>query len=97
MPETKIQSKQWTAKGKPASKKKQNLFFGWESDGDCCLGKSWSYFNRLSSKRKNHYRAFDESLPGKLKAEFQEKRPHLQKRKSCFTKTTHRLTPQRLS
>src|SRR5436190_21585100 len=32
-PETKIQSKQWTAKGEPAPKKAKN----WESDDDCFL------------------------------------------------------------
>ena len=37
-PETKIQSKQWIAKGEPAPKKSKNCFFGWESDGDCFLG-----------------------------------------------------------
>ena len=37
MPETKIQSKQWTAKGKPAPKKAKP-FFDWESDGDCFMG-----------------------------------------------------------
>ncbi|XP_018359055.1 PREDICTED: uncharacterized protein LOC108758551 [Trachymyrmex cornetzi] len=33
-PETKTQSKQWTAKGELAPKKAKACFFGWESDGD---------------------------------------------------------------
>lgn len=32
----------------------------------------------------------------KLNAEFAEKRPHLLKKRFCFTKTIRRLTPQRL-
>ena len=39
-PETKIQSKQRTAKGEPAPKKSKNCIFGWESDGDYFLGYS---------------------------------------------------------
>ena len=38
MPETKIQSKQWTAKGELAPKKQNVFFFGWKSDGDSFLG-----------------------------------------------------------
>jgi hypothetical protein len=37
-PETKIQSKKWTANGEPAPKIAKTVFFGWESDGDCFLG-----------------------------------------------------------
>ena len=45
-------------RGRTGSEKSEISFFGWESNGDCfLLGYSWSYFNRLSSKRKNHYRS----------------------------------------
>ncbi|KAJ0183454.1 hypothetical protein K1T71_001430 [Dendrolimus kikuchii] len=53
-PETKIQSKQWAAKREPAPKKAKTVF----SDGKVMATVFWdSYFNRLSSKRINHYRS----------------------------------------
>ncbi|GFX31046.1 HTH_48 domain-containing protein [Trichonephila clavipes] len=51
---------------------------------------------KFKGGRKPITGAYHASLLGKLKRELAEKRPHLQKRKSFFTKTTHGLTPQRL-
>ena len=96
-PETKIQSKQWNAKGEPAPKKDKTVFSAgkvmatvfWDSHGVILID--------YLQKGKTITGAYYASLLDKLKAELAEKRPHLQKKKILFfTKTTHRLTPQRL-
>ncbi|XP_029155672.1 uncharacterized protein LOC114928587 [Nylanderia fulva] len=77
--------------------KKQKLFFSagkvmatvfWDSHGVILID--------YLQKGKTITKAYYASLLDKLKEELAGKRPHLQKKKSCFTKTTHRLTPQRL-
>lgn len=92
-PETKIQSKQWTAKGEPAPKEENIVFFfGWE--GDCDI--FWdNYLNRLSSKMKAYYR----NILLIIEAEGRKcrKRPHLQKKNILFHQEKASSPPQRLS
>ncbi|GFY25144.1 histone-lysine N-methyltransferase SETMAR [Trichonephila clavipes] len=83
-PETKIQSKQWTAKGKPAPKKAKTVLSAgkvmvtvfWDSHGVILI-----YYHQ---KGKTITGAYYASLLDKLKAELVEKRPHLQKKKILF-------------
>lgn len=95
-PETKIQSKQWTAKGEPAPKKAKTVISAgkvmatvfWDSHGVILID--------YLQKGKTITGAYYASLLDKLKAELTENGHIYRKRKSCFTKITHRLTPQRL-
>lgn len=95
-PETKIQSKQWTAKGEPAPKKAKTVISAgkvmatvfWDSHGVILID--------YLQKGKTITGAYYASLLDKLKAELAENGHIYRKRKSCFTKITHRLTPQRL-
>ena len=90
-PETKIQSKQWIAKGEPAPKEQKTVFSArkvmatvlWDSQGVILIdylqkGKpiTGAYYASLLDNRKNGHIC--------------------RRRKSCFTKTTHRLTHQLL-
>lgn len=83
-PETKIQSKQWTAKGEPAPKKAKSVFSAgkvmatvfWDSHGVILID--------YLQKGKTITGAYYASLLDKLKAEIADKRPHLQKKKILF-------------
>ena len=76
-PETKIQSKEWTAKGERAPKRAKTVcFFDWESDGDCFWDNRGVTLIDYLQKRKTITGAYYASLLDKLKAEFAEKRPH---------------------
>ena len=95
-PETKIQSKQWTAKGEPAPKKAKTVFSAgkvmatvfWDSHGVILID--------YLQKGKTITGAYYASLLDKLKAELAENGHICRNRKFCFTKTTHRLTPRQL-
>src|SRR5436190_23298789 len=95
-PETKEQSKQWTAKGEPAPKTAKTVL----SAGKVMATVFWDSHEIILidylQKRKTITGAYYASLLDKLKAELAENVHICRKRKSCFTKTTHRLTPQRL-
>ncbi|GFU41928.1 histone-lysine N-methyltransferase SETMAR [Trichonephila clavipes] len=90
-PETKIQCKQWTAKGEPAPKKAKTVYSAgkvmetvfWDRHGVILIdylqkGKTITGF---LLRITNHYYA---SLLDKLKAELAKKRPHLQKKKIMY-------------
>lgn len=80
-PETKMQSKQWTARGEPAPKKAKTVF----SAGKVMATVFWDshgvIFIDYLQKGKTITGAYYASLLDKLKAELVEKRPHLQKKK----------------
>ena len=83
-PETKIQSKQWTAKGESAPKKAKTVFSAgkvmatvfWDSHGVILID--------YLQKGKTITGAYYASLLDKLKAKIAEKLPHLQKKKILF-------------
>jgi len=83
-PETKIQSKQWIAKGEPAPKKAKTAF----SAGKVMATVFWDshgvIFIDYLQKGKTITGAYYASLLDKLEAELAEKRPHLQKKKILF-------------
>ena len=94
MPETKIQSKQQTAKGKLAPKNEKTVFLAgkvmatvfWDSHGVILI----DYLQKGKTITGTYYVSFLDKLN-------LWKNGHIcRKRKSCFTKTTHRLIPQRL-
>ncbi|KAL6257504.1 hypothetical protein P5V15_011074 [Pogonomyrmex californicus] len=84
IPETKEQSKQWTAKGEPAPKKVKTVPSAgkvmatvfWDSHGIVCID--------YLEKGKTITGAYYASLLDKLKAEIAKKRPHLKKKKVLF-------------
>ena len=83
-PETKMQSKQWTAKGETAPKKAKTVFSAgkvmatvfWDSRGVILI----DYLQKGKTITGPYYA----SLLDKLKAEIAVKRPHLQKKKILF-------------
>lgn len=83
-PETKLQSKQWTAKGEPAPKKAKTVFSAgkvmatvfWDSHGVILID--------YLQKGKTITGAYYASLLDELKAQIAEKRPYLQKKKILF-------------
>ena len=93
-PETKIQSKRWTGKGEPTPKKAKTVFSAGKVMATVFRDSHGVILIYYLQKGKTITGAYYASLLDKLKAELAGKWPHLQKRKSYFTKTTHRLTPQ---
>lgn len=95
-PETKSQSKQWTAKDEPAPKKAKTV----SSAGKVMATVFWDsrgvIFVDYLEKGKTITGTYYSSLLDKLKAEISKKRPHLKKRKCYSIKITHRLTSQAL-
>ena len=95
-PESKMQSKQWTAYGESVPKKAKAV----PSAGKVMTTVFWDscgvIFIDYLQKGKTITGAYYAALLNRLKAEIAEKRPHLQKKKSCSTKIMRRLTPQRL-
>ena len=103
-PETKIQSKKWTAEGEPAPKKAKTVFSAgkvmatvfWDSHGVILID--------YLQKGKTITGVYYASLLDKLKAEIAKKRPHLQKKKILFhqdnapshTLAVTRASPKRL-
>lgn len=83
-PETKTQSKQWTLKGEPAPKKAKTV----PSAGKVMATVFWDSRGVILidylEKGKTITGAYYATLLDKLKAEIEEKRPHLQKKKILF-------------
>ncbi|GFW57747.1 histone-lysine N-methyltransferase SETMAR [Trichonephila clavipes] len=82
-PETKIQSKQWTAKWEPAPKKAKTVF----SAGKVTMTVLWTSHAVILigfQKGKTITGTYYASLLDKLKAELAENQSHLQKKKIVF-------------
>ncbi|GFW87863.1 histone-lysine N-methyltransferase SETMAR [Trichonephila clavipes] len=96
-PETKITVQTVDCKGGTGLKKSKNCFSFWESNDDCFGDGHEVILIDYLQKRKtitgahathHYFISRKEGLAGK--------RPHLQEKKPCFTKTAHRLTSQLL-
>ena len=87
-PETKIQSKQWTAKEEPAPKKANTVF---SVDKVMATVFGTVFGNRLSSNRKNHYRSIPRVITWQSEGRTCGKTATFGEKNSCFAKTTHFL------
>jgi len=93
-PESKRSSSEWTAPGEPLPKRPKAQ----QSAGKVMASVFWDvrgvifidYLEKGHTNDSEYYIALLECL----KAEIAKKRPHMEKKKFCSLKTTHRVTSQ---